>query len=84
MARVLKPGGTLVVVDYKPEASHVLEFMTRHEEADFFKPSAVVKRLGVFGMAGKAFDFGVWYLVESKKAKPRPPPSAVRGGRARP
>jgi SAM-dependent methyltransferase len=43
MARVLRPGGTLVVVDYKPEASHLLEFRTRHDEADFFGPSAVVK-----------------------------------------
>jgi len=83
MARVLKPGGTLVVVDYKPEASHELDFRTRHEEADFFKPGAVVKGIGALGMAGLPSDFGIWYLVEAKKGRPTPPRPAGRGGRAR-
>jgi ubiquinone/menaquinone biosynthesis C-methylase UbiE len=79
MARVLKPGGTLVIVDYKPEASHRLEFRTRHEAADFFGPSAVVKGIGRLGMAGRPSDFGVWYLVEAKKEMPTPPRPAARG-----
>jgi len=83
MARVLKPGGTLVVVDYKPEASHELEFRTRHEESDFFEPEAVVRGIGRLGMKGTPKDFGVWYLVQAKKKErssaPRP---AARVGRA--
>lgn len=78
MARVLKPGGTLVVVDYKPEASQLLEFRTRHEEADFFGPAAVVKGVGRLGMVGRPSDFGVWYLVEAKKEMPTPPRPAAR------
>jgi ubiquinone/menaquinone biosynthesis C-methylase UbiE len=79
MARVLKTGGTLVVVDYKPEASHLLEFRTRHEEADFFGPSTVVKEIGRLGMVGRPSDFGVWYLVEAKKGMPTPSRPAARG-----
>ena len=78
MARVLKPGGTLVIVDYKPEASHRLEFRTRHEEADFFGPAAVVKGVGRLGMVGRPSDFGVWYLVQAKKEMPtKPRPAAL-------
>ena len=83
MARVLRPGGTLVIVDYKPEASHQLEFRTRHEEADFFGPAAVVKGIGRLGMAGRSSDFGVWYLVEAKKEMPTLPRPAARGGPAK-
>lgn len=83
MARVLRPGGMLIVVDYLPKASHELEFRTRHEEADFFKPAAVVTGMGRLGMAGRPGDHGMWYLVEAKKARPRASPSAVKDGRAR-
>ena len=87
MGRVLKPGGSLVVVDYKPEASHELEFQTRHEETDFFKPAAVVKGIGRLGMVGRASDFGMWYLVEAKGRRPPLPSAAPRpavgDGRAR-
>jgi ubiquinone/menaquinone biosynthesis C-methylase UbiE len=84
MARVLRPGGTLAIVDYKPEASHELEFTTRHDEADFFEPDAVVKGVGRAGMAGRAHDYGVWYLVEAKKGRPSGSPRAApSGGRAR-
>lgn len=80
MARVLKPGGMMLVVDYKPEASHELEFKTRHEKADFFKPEAVVKGMGRLGMKGKPSDFGIWYLVEAKGwAGSSKPSSPVRG-----
>ena len=61
------------------------EFRTRHEEADFFEPAAVVKGIGRLGMAGRQSDFGMWYLVEAKKrpsARRRPP--RARAGRAKP
>jgi ubiquinone/menaquinone biosynthesis C-methylase UbiE len=79
MARVLRPGGVMVLVDYKPEASHELEFKTRHEEKDFFPPAAVVAGLRRVGMEARAGHHGVWYLIEARK------PSAARGSvRARP
>jgi ubiquinone/menaquinone biosynthesis C-methylase UbiE len=83
MTRVLKPGGTMVIVDYEPQASHELEFRTLHEEMDFFKPATVVRRIGKLGMAGRAKGFGMWYLVEAKKERPRPPRPAARAGRAK-
>ena len=82
MARVLKPGGTLVVVDYKPEASRELEFRTLHEEKDFFRPAAVVRGLEKVGLAGRSTDFGVWYLVEANR--PSDLRLAARAGLARP
>ncbi len=82
MARVLRPGGRLVVVDYKPEASRELEFRTRHEEADFFEARTVVKGMGMLGMKGTPHDFGMWYLVEARKAGVRAPPRAAPAGRA--
>jgi len=85
MSRVLKPGGAIVIVDYKPEASHELEFATRHEEKDFSSPELVAKAMGRLGMKARAFDFGLWYLVDAKKAKASPTPRspAGAGGRAR-
>lgn len=83
MVRVLKPGGILVLVDYKPEASHELEFQTRHEEADFFGPGAVVEATGGLGVKATPRDFGVWYLVEAKKEGATPPRPVARAGRAR-
>jgi ubiquinone/menaquinone biosynthesis C-methylase UbiE len=85
MARVLKPGGALLIVDYKPEASHKLEFTTRHYEEDFAEPEAVVRAIGERGLAARSKDHGVWYLVEAKKkrveASARP---AARSARPRP
>jgi ubiquinone/menaquinone biosynthesis C-methylase UbiE len=78
LARVLRPGGSLVLVDYKPEASHELEFRTRHEEGDFFAPEAVARALGRLGMRPASTDFGLWYLVEARKARP-----SGRGGSGR-
>jgi ubiquinone/menaquinone biosynthesis C-methylase UbiE len=71
MARVLKPGGTLVLIDYKPEASHELQFRTRHDESDFFAPARVtegMERVGAMAPS-HSHDFGLWYLVESKKKR---------------
>jgi ubiquinone/menaquinone biosynthesis C-methylase UbiE len=83
MTRVLKPGGRLVIVDYKPEASHELQFQTRHEEADFFRPAAVAEGVGRLGMKAREKEFGLWYLVEARKARPTPPRPRARTGRAK-
>jgi 2-polyprenyl-3-methyl-5-hydroxy-6-metoxy-1,4-benzoquinol methylase len=71
MARVLKPGGKLVLIDYKPEASHELQFRTRHDASDFFAPARVtegIERLDAMAPS-HSHDFGLWYLVESKKKR---------------
>ncbi len=83
MARVLKPGGTLLVIDYLPKASHELEFQTRHEESDFFEPQAVAREIGDLGLPARQTGFGMWYLVEARKGRPRAPLKAVRAGRAK-
>jgi ubiquinone/menaquinone biosynthesis C-methylase UbiE len=81
MVRVLKPGGMLIIIDYKPQAAHELDFMARHKESDFFTSAQVVQGIGKHGIAGEARDFGVWYLVEGKKRKPRTArPAALAGG----
>lgn len=82
MARVLGAGGTMLIVDYRPEASHELEFGTRHEEEDFFTPEQVAGRLRRLGMEPVQSDHGVWYLVEAKR--PSVPRRGARAGRARP
>jgi len=68
MARVLRPGGTLLAVDYKPEASHKLDFKSRHEEKDFFSPEAVARGMAMAGLEAAEEEHGVWYLVEGRKA----------------
>ena len=83
MARVLKPRGTIVVVDYKPQASHELEFQTRHEASDFFKAAVVIGALRKLGMTARSGDFGMWYLVEAKKARAKVPLPARAVGRPR-
>jgi SAM-dependent methyltransferase len=82
MERVLKPGGTLLVVDYKPEASRRLEFKSLHKEEDFFAPDAVARGMGRLGVRPRATDFGVWFLVEGE-ARASARPGAGRAGRAR-
>ena len=69
LVRVVKKGGRLLVVDYKPKAAHVLEFQTRHEESDFFEPATIEKQLEKQGTSDKTKDSGVWYLVEATKLK---------------
>jgi len=69
MARVLKPGGTMVLVDYKPEASHNLEFKSLHEEKDFFDLATVTREIARLGMRARPQNHRVWYLVEAAKPK---------------
>ncbi len=67
LTRVLKSGGRLLVVDYKPEAAHELEFQSRHQEQDFFEPTMIGATVEKLGLANKAEDFGLWYLVDARK-----------------
>jgi ubiquinone/menaquinone biosynthesis C-methylase UbiE len=71
MARVLRPGGILVVVDYKPEASHELQFRTRHDASDFFAAASVAEAIEEIEemSPSRLHDYGLWYMVESKKKR---------------
>lgn len=71
MSRVLKDGGTMLVVDFLPKASHELDFHTRHDLDDFYKPSTVIKAIAKTGMEASPTTFDMWYLVEAKKPTPR-------------
>ncbi|MDG7006526.1 MAG: class I SAM-dependent methyltransferase [Nitrososphaerota archaeon] len=73
MWRVLKTGGNLILVDYKPEASRELEFKARHDAEDFFSPAAVAEEMAALGIEPEAGDFRVWYVVSAVKR-----PSALR------
>lgn len=80
MWRVLRPGGPLILVDYKPEASRELEFKARHDEEDFFAPSAVAEEMVKLGIEPEAGDYRVWYMVSAVKR----PTAPRRRGRAGP
>ena len=67
LARVLTNGGRLLIVDYKPDAAHQLEFHSRHEERDFLKPSIAREAIQDLGLACDVKDFGLWYLLDARK-----------------
>ncbi len=67
LARVLKTGGRLLIVDYEPEASQELEFQTRHKEKDFFEPEIIRTAAKKLGLHVKVEEFGLWYIVDARK-----------------
>lgn len=67
MAHLLKDGGRLLLIDYKPEAAQKLEFQSPHLESDFFAPKDVKAALLKIGLKASASSFGLWYLVEATK-----------------
>jgi ubiquinone/menaquinone biosynthesis C-methylase UbiE len=67
MARVVRAGGRIVVVDYSPDAASELEFRARHARQDFLPMSEVDKVLATNGFAVKSSDFGRWYLVDGRR-----------------
>lgn len=83
MVRVLRPGGSLLLVDYSPLASKELEFSTRHDAEDFSTPTDVVKALERVGVPTKVVDRKIWYLVEAKKPSARRPRAPGRSSRPR-
>jgi ubiquinone/menaquinone biosynthesis C-methylase UbiE len=69
LTRVLADGGRLLIADYKPEASHELEFQTRHKEADFFAPEFIRAVTAKLGLAPHLAESELWYLVDARKDK---------------
>ena len=66
MARVLKPGGRLIVVDFSPSA-HTLDFQSRHAKEDFFTSASVSRAARAAGLRPRAEEQDKWYLVEAMK-----------------
>jgi ubiquinone/menaquinone biosynthesis C-methylase UbiE len=66
MARVLRPAGRMIVVDFSPEA-HVLDFRIRHTKKDFVTAGSVSRAMKRAGLEPRAESHGKWYLVEAKK-----------------
>ncbi|MDG6904875.1 MAG: class I SAM-dependent methyltransferase [Nitrososphaerota archaeon] len=68
LLRVLKKGGKLILVDYVPKASMILEFHRRHAESDFFEPKMVAESIKQIGSVKvRLKNAKLWYLVESVK-----------------
>ena len=66
MARVLKRGGRVIIVDYSPEA-HVLEFHSRHAEKDFVKPGAITRAMKKAHLKRRVENYDMWYLIEGSR-----------------
>jgi ubiquinone/menaquinone biosynthesis C-methylase UbiE len=67
LCRVLRRGGRLLIVDYKPDAARVLEFRSRHEEGDFLEPKLAEKIIAELGLTHSLSDFGLWYLIDARR-----------------
>ncbi len=66
MARVTRPGGKLVVVDWGPTA-HLLPFAIEHRPEDFFTAHAVDTMLREVGLHPVVEQHPMWYVVEAAK-----------------
>jgi ubiquinone/menaquinone biosynthesis C-methylase UbiE len=66
MARVTRPGGKLLVVDWGPTA-HLLPFAIEHRAEDFFTAHAVEKMVQELGLQPVAEQHPMWYVVEALK-----------------
>jgi len=67
LGRVMRSGARLLIVDYKPDAAHELEFHIRHEEKDFLEPRLAGDMIRKLGLACTVNDFGLWYLLDARK-----------------
>jgi len=66
MARVTRPGGKLLFVDWAPTA-HLLPFAVQHRAEDFSTPHAIAGGLQALGLAPKIEHHPMWYLVEARR-----------------
>ncbi len=64
MARVTRPGGKLLLVDWGPTA-HLLPFAIEHRPEDFFTPHAVDEMLRHVGLQPMVEQHPMWYVVEA-------------------
>lgn len=66
MARVTRPGGKLLVVDWGPTA-HLLPFAIEHRVEDFYTAHAVDNMLREVGLHPVVEQHPMWYVVEAVK-----------------
>jgi len=66
MARVTRPGGKLLLVDWGPTA-HLLPFAIEHRPEDFFTPHAIETMLREIGLHPVVEQHPMWYVVEALK-----------------
>ncbi len=66
MARVTRPGGKLLLVDWGPTA-HLLPFGIEHRPEDFFTAHAVAEMLRTVGLQPVVEQHPMWYVVEAVK-----------------
>jgi len=66
MARVTRPGGKLLVVDWGPTA-HLLPFAIEHRAEDFFTAHAVDNMLREIGLHPLVEQHQMWYVIEAVK-----------------
>lgn len=66
MARVTRPGGKLLLVDWGPTA-HLLPFAIEHRPEDFFTAHAVERMLRDVGLQPVVEQHPMWYVVEVTK-----------------
>jgi ubiquinone/menaquinone biosynthesis C-methylase UbiE len=64
MARVTRPGGRLLTVDWGPTA-HLLPFAIEHRVDDFFTAHAVEKMFRDIGLQPVVEQHPMWYVVEA-------------------
>jgi ubiquinone/menaquinone biosynthesis C-methylase UbiE len=66
MARVTRPGGKLLVVDWGPTA-HLLPFAIEHRVEDFYTAHAVGDMLREVGLHPVVEQHPMWYVIEAVK-----------------
>ena len=66
MARVTRPSGKLLLVDWGPTA-HLLPFAIEHRPEDFFTAHAVDEMLRDVGLQPSVEQHPMWYVVEAVK-----------------
>ncbi|HSB77827.1 MAG TPA: class I SAM-dependent methyltransferase [Candidatus Methylomirabilis sp.] len=66
VARVIRPGGKLLFVDWGPTA-HLLPFAIEHRAEDFFTPHAVAEMFREVGLQPVVEQHPMWYVIEAAK-----------------